>query len=406
MTLRTACFSMFLAFVAYSQDPLDTAIRETRAALESTKKAADAELAARRGRIESLRRELLAEGPPIDAIEQECARLAAEAEVGAIRLPSEELAANAEDAQVREAEATWARFGAIEDLVEAHSRAAVVRVEGRLLHIGTLLTVESLDGDRALLRYPGRRDPVGPIVIPGLSVLMAGGADGLRSGALTFVPVEVTGRLKVAEVRARRDLWGWIDAGGPIVIIILILGGIAVIVALLRFAQISVTRPVPDAAISRSEAHVSRGDAAAALAELRQSGAEGVEMARALEGVVDASGEQRRMRMDAALDAAASRHERRATFIAAVAGLTPLLGLLGTVMGMITTFEGVGGSGPDRSELLSRGISEALITTEAGLMFAIPLLLLHALVLSRAETLTAAFEDGLASLVPAEAQGP
>ena len=56
----------------------------------------------------------------------------------------------------------------------------------------------------------------------------------------------------------------------------------------------------------------------------------------------------------------------------------PLLGLLGTVTGMIHTFRLITMFGTGDARLLSGGISEALVTTEAGLMVAIPALLIHA----------------------------
>ena len=170
-----------------------------------------------------------------------------------------------------------------------------------------------------------------------------------------------------------------------------------------RVMRSPITRPIASSNVEAARAALDRGDLAEALGRLRSAGVEGIHLADAVAGIAAASGEDRRTRVDVALDAAELRHERATTFVAAAAGITPLLGLLGTVMGMITTFEGVGGGGTDRSAMLSRGISEALITTEAGLLFAIPLLLLHALILSRAESLAAAFEDQLGALLPKDA---
>lgn len=65
--------------------------------------------------------------------------------------------------------------------------------------------------------------------------------------------------------------------------------------------------------------------------------------------------------------------------LAALAGAAPLLGLLGTVTGMIRMFEAITKFGTADPQLLAGGISEALITTEVGLSIAIPLLLLHTL---------------------------
>ena len=64
--------------------------------------------------------------------------------------------------------------------------------------------------------------------------------------------------------------------------------------------------------------------------------------------------------------------------LAVIASVTPLLGLLGTIMGMIAAFRTVAGSGEalGRTELLAEGIYEAMITTASGLMVAIPVLML------------------------------
>jgi flagellar motor component MotA len=61
--------------------------------------------------------------------------------------------------------------------------------------------------------------------------------------------------------------------------------------------------------------------------------------------------------------------------IAALAAVAPLLGLLGTVMGMVHTFETIEKFGFGNPVLLADGISEALLTTQAGLLVAFPLLL-------------------------------
>jgi len=63
--------------------------------------------------------------------------------------------------------------------------------------------------------------------------------------------------------------------------------------------------------------------------------------------------------------------------LAVLAGAAPLLGLLGTVTGMISMFEAITKFGTADPKLLAGGISEALITTQVGLAIAIPLLLLH-----------------------------
>ncbi|WP_179493310.1 MotA/TolQ/ExbB proton channel family protein [Granulicella arctica] len=64
--------------------------------------------------------------------------------------------------------------------------------------------------------------------------------------------------------------------------------------------------------------------------------------------------------------------ERRMTWLATIAAIAPFIGLLGTVMGIIDAFHGLGASGTATLRAVAPGISEALITTAAGLVVAIP----------------------------------
>ena len=71
-----------------------------------------------------------------------------------------------------------------------------------------------------------------------------------------------------------------------------------------------------------------------------------------------------------------AKTNRFSTVIPVIAAVAPLLGLLGTVTGMISTFEIITEHGTGDPRMLSSGISEALITTQLGLIVAIPMLLL------------------------------
>jgi biopolymer transport protein ExbB len=76
-----------------------------------------------------------------------------------------------------------------------------------------------------------------------------------------------------------------------------------------------------------------------------------------------------------------------------IAAISPLLGLLGTVSGMITTFKAMTLFGAGDANVVSGGIAEALITTELGLVVAIPALLAHALMSRRVKTYFAQLEN-------------
>ncbi len=79
--------------------------------------------------------------------------------------------------------------------------------------------------------------------------------------------------------------------------------------------------------------------------------------------------------------------ERRIPFLAVLIGTAPLLGLLGTVAGMLLTFGGMAAAdGGAPIDSISTGISKALVTTQAGLVIAIPAAFLLALLKRRAET--------------------
>src|SRR5690606_19716595 len=76
--------------------------------------------------------------------------------------------------------------------------------------------------------------------------------------------------------------------------------------------------------------------------------------------------------------------EKFLPILAITAAAAPLLGLLGTVTGMIKTFNLITVFGTGDAKSLSSGISEALVTTELGLVVAIPALILHGLLLRMA----------------------
>ena len=77
-----------------------------------------------------------------------------------------------------------------------------------------------------------------------------------------------------------------------------------------------------------------------------------------------------------------------------VATIGPLLGLLGTVFGLIRSFNDVAGSGAmGRPDLLARGFGEALITTAMGLLVAIPAMVLHWVFTSRVDRLAMRLDE-------------
>ncbi len=106
-------------------------------------------------------------------------------------------------------------------------------------------------------------------------------------------------------------------------------------------------------------------------------------------------------RLDEALLAEKPRLERGQPLVKLMAAVAPLLGLLGTVTGMIGTFQAITVFGTGDPQLMAGGISQALVTTVLGLIVAVPLLFVHTALSSRSRELLGTLE-GRASAVLAE----
>lgn len=91
--------------------------------------------------------------------------------------------------------------------------------------------------------------------------------------------------------------------------------------------------------------------------------------------------------------------QRYLGLLGTIANITPLLGLLGTVIGMIKAFNVIATQGMGTPASLGGGISEALITTAAGLTVAVPMILLHRYLSSRSERLVLDLEEATMQIV-------
>nr|WP_239482116.1 MotA/TolQ/ExbB proton channel family protein [Pseudomonas insulae] len=107
--------------------------------------------------------------------------------------------------------------------------------------------------------------------------------------------------------------------------------------------------------------------------------------------------------MKECIEEAASRviHEleRYLNALGTIAAMAPLLGLLGTVIGMIEIFSGFMGNGMANAPMLAGGIGKALVTTAAGLVVAIPAVFFHRYLLRRVDELVIAMEQEAIKLV-------
>jgi len=217
----------------------------------------------------------------------------------------------------------------------------------------------------------GRRLVAGPH-------LSAEQARALRTeGDRSHLPIDVDGSLLDRAPAGPKSLGTWLSAGGMFIVPILVVGALGLILVLERIGYLLLSK-APPPLMADVLSCLERRDVAAARERLVASR---TPTGRVLLAGIESMGQdddQREAAMESALLAEAPRLERSLSLLGALAGVAPLLGLLGTVSGMIATFDTISTAGTSNPRLLSGGISEALITTQLGLMVAIPLLLAHA----------------------------
>lgn len=175
--------------------------------------------------------------------------------------------------------------------------------------------------------------------------------------------------------------------GGPVMWPMLVLMGFAILVAFLKWLGLMIV-PMPRAkrlAQLLGAVGAKNFDTARQIAGTMRGPA--ARMVRAGCDVLGQPSEVIEEAMYEKMLEAKFRFNRLLPFIAVTAACAPLLGLLGTVTGIISTFKLMTVFGSGDVKMLSSGISEALITTEYGLYIAIPAVLCHAFLARRAKGL-------------------
>ena len=198
-----------------------------------------------------------------------------------------------------------------------------------------------------------------------------------------------------------------IQKGGVVMIPIFTMAGFALLVALYKWLALLFQRKPSKKSVARLLEAVSRQDQDAAAEAVRYvKGPAG----RMLQAGVEHMNEPRELIEEVMYETVLTTRLKLQSllpFIAICAASAPLLGLLGTVTGIISTFKLITVFGSGDVKTLSGGISEALITTEFGLIVAIPSLLLHAFlsrkarsIVSHMETSAVAFANEVSRSLP------
>jgi len=185
------------------------------------------------------------------------------------------------------------------------------------------------------------------------------------------------------------DLKERIQQGGWIGYIILGLGVIGLLIALQRFIFLTVVGRGIDK--QRSVSEVSLNNPLGRILSVYNSDK-------------DNDVETLSLKLDEAILREIPKIERGLITLAVLAAIAPMLGLLGTVSGMIETFQSITLFGTGDPKLMSGGISQALVTTELGLAVAIPILLIHSAISSKSNRLVQILDEESAALVAQNAE--
>ncbi|MCX7804257.1 MAG: MotA/TolQ/ExbB proton channel family protein [Planctomycetota bacterium] len=215
----------------------------------------------------------------------------------------------------------------------------------------------------------------------------------------------------VSERRMRERSWGeWFAAGGPVMYPLALIAILALLAVLERAVVLGRMGVNVEDLLSRVLPFVRAGDLDGAMAAVRAAAGGRMRPAHRVlaAGITHAAGSPGDPE-DAVEEAVMSEVpgiDRHMGALSAFATVSPLLGLLGTITGMIRIFQILTVHGAGSGRLLSGGISEALITTEFGLAIAIPVLLAHAALTRRARAIKAGIESVANGLVAALRERP
>lgn len=204
-------------------------------------------------------------------------------------------------------------------------------------------------------------------------------------------------------------LYEKIAKGGVAMIPLIALGVAALLVAVAKWIQLGRLRPATEADLETVLGRIREGELDKAKAHARAMPGPAGDLLAAIIDNLDETKEHLEEVAYQKILGARTRLERGLQFLALTATAGPLMGLLGTVTGMIATFKLISSFGSGDPRLLAAGISEALICTATGMLIAIPALLFHSFLSWRAKGIVGSMEQlavGFINGVPDQDKSP
>ena len=262
-------------------------------------------------------------------------------------------------------------------------------VDGQFAYLGPIAFFASADAKAAGLAERGATsEPRLLVFAPEATATIA---SFVQSGK-GAVPLDTSGGRATAISATQESLFQHIAKGGLWMYPILGFAFLSISIAAFKFLELSQYKLLPKQVVFNVLSHLYSGNKAEAERAAKEyAGAEsnmlvvGVKNSHLPKELLDEI-------MFETLLEEKPKLERGLSFISVTAAVAPLLGLLGTVTGMINTFKLITLFGTGDAKSLSSGISEALITTEFGLVVAIPSLLLSAFLSRKANSMIAKME--------------
>jgi len=281
------------------------------------------------------------------------------------------------------------------DIVDRAGRT----VQADVLQLGNFTAAYRLVKEVGFLNYaPAGRKLYALSRLPSRTIRK--GIAAYLSGQSEAVPMDISRGAAIRQLTHQLRLWQQIPKGGPIVWPILAILAIGVVIVIERIVFLWRKRLDVDKLIGRISEW-----AAEHKWELCQKACR-MMAKKPLARIVAAGLECRQLpreEMENVLQEAILRElpamERFMSTLGMLAAIAPLLGLLGTVTGMINTFHVITQHGTGDPRLMSGGISEALVTTMLGLAVAIPIMLAHTLLNRSVDKLVGQMEEKAVALV-------
>ena len=179
---------------------------------------------------------------------------------------------------------------------------------------------------------------------------------------------------------------GFFDSGGIFMYPILLVFAFGVAIAVERYITLSIVTNKNRVVWEQVQPLLNEGDFDEARRMTNEDDAtisQVLNMGLSLQGTVRRR-EDIEIAMEESMMEIVPRLEKRTPYVALASSIATLLGLLGTIMGLIQAFTAVANANPaEKADLLSASISVAMNTTAFGLMVAIPLLIIHAVLTSK-----------------------